>query len=49
MVGQIFARFQMTVEHSAIALQSDLVSDLGGLQPFVAVNFVIANDAPDAF
>ena len=40
--------FNVTVEHGAVGMQAEFVSDPRGLQPFGAVDFVIADDAPHA-
>src|ERR1700751_2213022 len=44
-IGQIFGGLEMAVEHCAIALEPDLMCGSSGLQPFVAIDLVIANNA----
>src|SRR4051794_41756887 len=39
----------MTVQHGAIRAQAQLVSDARGFNPFVTVDFVIADNAAHAF
>jgi len=48
MIHLIFRGLDVAIQHGAIAFQADLVRDARGLQPLIAVDLVIANDAPDA-
>src|SRR5208283_1462020 len=45
-IDAVFVVFDVTVEHGRVRLQTDLVSQLRGFQPLVAIDFVIANDVP---
>ena len=49
MVSSVFFIFNVTVQHGGIGFQSNFMSSAGGIQPLVAVNFVVANHATDAF
>ena len=43
-VHAIFIIFDVTVEHCRIRLQADLMGQLRGIEPLIAVNFVVADD-----
>ena len=44
MVDAVFVVLDVAVEHSRVRLQSDLVGELGGFEPLVAVNLMVADD-----
>ena len=48
MVHALFFRFDVAVEHGGIGGQAYFVSFLGGVEPHLAANFVVADDAAHA-
>ncbi len=48
MIDPVFVVLDVAVEHGGIRLQPDLMSQLRGIQPLVAVNLVIADDVAHA-
>jgi hypothetical protein len=47
-VGTVLVILQVAVQHGAVGVQAQLMGNAGRLQPFVAVDFVIADDPPHA-
>src|SRR5580693_3517430 len=47
-IDAVFIIFYVTVEHGRIRFQADLVGELRGFEPLVAIDFVIANDVANA-
>ena len=43
-IDAVFVVLDVAVEHSRVGLQTDLVGELRGFKPLVAINFVIADD-----
>ena len=48
MVNAVFIALDVTIEHSGVRFEPDLVSRTCSLQPLVTVNLVIANYMPNA-
>ena len=48
MIDAVFVVFDVAVEHGRIRLQPDLVRQLGGFEPLVAVDLVVADDVAHA-
>ena len=48
MIDAVFIVLDVAVEHGRVGLQTDLVGELGGIQPLVSIDLVIANDVADA-
>ena len=48
MVGAIFLVFDVAIQHGCIGFQANVVGGAGSFQPLFAINFVVANHAPDA-
>ena len=44
MVYTVFVVFHVTVQHGGIRLHADLVGQLCGIEPLVAVDLVVADD-----
>ena len=47
-IDAVFVVFDVAIEHGRVGFQTDLVGELRGLEPLVAVDFVIADDVADA-
>ena len=48
MVSAVFFVFNVAVKHGGVRFQADLVRGPRGIEPLVAVNFVVANHAAHA-
>jgi hypothetical protein len=47
-IDAVFVVFDVAVEHGRVRLQPDLVRQARRVEPFIAVNLVIADDVPHA-
>ena len=47
MIDAVFFVFHVAVEHGGIRVQAYLVRGAGGIEPLIAVDFVIADDVAD--
>ncbi len=48
MVHAVLVVFDMAVKHGGVGFEAELVRHAGGFQPFVAIDFVVADDVTDA-
>ena len=47
-INPIFVIFHVAVEHGRVGFQADVVGQAGGVEPLVAIDFVVANDVANA-
>ncbi len=47
-IHTVLVVFDVTVQHGCVGLEADLMGLLGGFEPLVSVDLVIADDVPHA-